>query len=68
MTADEALDRYSDYRQGEIDSAFIYRPLAELEDKPPPADLYSRLAVTESHHAEIWHEDQEGGRHLPRPP
>lgn len=54
MTADEALDRYSDYRQGEIDSAFIYQALAELEDNPPLADLYRRLAATESRHAEIW--------------
>lgn len=54
MTADEALDRYRDYRQGEIDSTFIYQALAELEDNPPLADLYRGLAATESRHAEIW--------------
>ena len=54
MRGGDAAERYRDYWQGEIDSAFIYQALADLEDQPPLADLYRRLAATESQHAELW--------------
>jgi VIT1/CCC1 family predicted Fe2+/Mn2+ transporter len=46
--------RYREYWQDEVDSAFIYGALAELEDSEPLAELYRRLAATERRHGEIW--------------
>ena len=38
----------------EIDSAALYRALAELESDRRLADVYGRLAATEERHAEFW--------------
>jgi len=46
--------RYREFWQGEVDSAFTYRALAEREDEPSLAELYRRLAMTEERHAEVW--------------
>ena len=45
-----------EFLQGEIDSAFIYRTLAEVESEPGLSQLYERLAATEERHAKVWHE------------
>ena len=43
---DEA--RYRANRQGEIDSASVYRALATVETKPQLASVYDRLATAET--------------------
>jgi vacuolar iron transporter family protein len=48
------LARYREYRQAEVDSAFIYRTLAELEESEPLAEVYRRLAATEERDADVW--------------
>ncbi len=66
----DQTSRYREFLQGEVDSAFIYRALAELEKEPPLAELYERLAVTEERHAQGWHERLEAGSAkigMPRP-
>jgi VIT1/CCC1 family predicted Fe2+/Mn2+ transporter len=59
--AEQAARRYRGYWQGEVDSAFTYRALAELEESPPLADLYRRLAAAEERHAEHWRRRLESG-------
>lgn len=48
------LARYREYLRAEVDSAFIYRTLAGLEESQQLAEVYQRLAATEERHAEIW--------------
>lgn len=48
------LERYRRNLQGEIDSAALYRTLAECESRPELAELYRRLAVIEERHADFW--------------
>jgi len=52
--ADPEGARYREYRQHEVDSAFIYRALAELEESEPLAEVYRRLAATEERHEGVW--------------
>ena len=60
MTETNPLERYRDiarYRnnlQGEIDSAALYRTLADSETSPQLKEVYSRLAAVEEAHAEFW--------------
>ena len=49
-------DRYRANWQDEIDSAALYRALAELEDDERLAEVYRRLAATEERHADVWEE------------
>lgn len=42
--------------QDEIDSAALYRALADVESDPRLADVYRRLAATEERHAGFWEE------------
>jgi VIT1/CCC1 family predicted Fe2+/Mn2+ transporter len=42
--------------QDEIDSAALYRALADVEPDPRLADVYRRLAATEERHAGFWEE------------
>jgi VIT1/CCC1 family predicted Fe2+/Mn2+ transporter len=51
---DEAELRYRANLQGEIDSASLYRTLAEVEPDPKIASVYNRLASVEDAHAEFW--------------
>jgi VIT1/CCC1 family predicted Fe2+/Mn2+ transporter len=46
--------RYRSNLQGEIDSAQLYRSLAEAEPNPHIAVIYQRLAAVEDAHAELW--------------
>jgi VIT1/CCC1 family predicted Fe2+/Mn2+ transporter len=48
--------RYAANWQDEIDSAAMYRALAELEEDERLADVYRRLAATEERHAGVWEE------------
>ena len=47
-------DRYKSNLQGEVDSAALYRTLAETEENPDIAQVYRRLAAVEESHAEFW--------------
>lgn len=46
--------RYRENLQGEVDSASLYRALAEAESDPKIKDVYQRLAAVEDAHAEFW--------------
>jgi vacuolar iron transporter family protein len=56
MTTDksESIERYRANLQGEVDSAQLYRTLAETEQDPHLAEVYRRLASVEEAHAEFW--------------
>ncbi|MFN8499814.1 MAG: VIT1/CCC1 family protein [Anaerolineae bacterium] len=45
---------YRAYYQDEIDSASLYRTLADAEKQPQIAEVYRRLAETEEAHAQFW--------------
>jgi len=66
-SGDEDLARYKENIQNEIDGAFQYRVLAELESQGQLAELYERLAVTEERHASFW-EDRLRAAGRPVPP
>jgi len=59
-TEEDPLGRYRDierYRtnlQGEIDSAALYRTLADTETNPQLKEVYGRLAAVEEAHADFW--------------
>jgi len=60
--------RYRANLQGEIDSATLYRALAEVEANPQIAEVYKRLASVEEAHAEFWRKRLgKLGSRLPRP-
>jgi len=46
--------RYRANLRGEVDSASLYRTLAETESDPHLAEVYRRLAAVEEAHAEFW--------------
>lgn len=48
------IQRYHENLQDEIDSAWLYRTLADLEGQTPLAEVYRRLAETEENHASFW--------------
>jgi VIT1/CCC1 family predicted Fe2+/Mn2+ transporter len=54
MAARDDVRRYRANLQGEIDSASLYRAMAEAESDPQLAEVYRRLAAVESAHAEFW--------------
>jgi vacuolar iron transporter family protein len=54
MGKKEDLIRYRANLQGEIDSAALYRTLAEVEAQPQLAAVYRRLAAVEEKHAQFW--------------
>lgn len=54
MADDERVRRYRENLQGEIDSAALYRALAEIEETPRLGDVYGRLAAVEEAHADFW--------------
>lgn len=62
------LKRHRGFLQGEVDSAFLYRALAELEDEPSLAELYRRLAQTEERHAAAWAKRLQGAGEAAGPP
>ncbi|MGZ5296789.1 MAG: VIT1/CCC1 transporter family protein [Actinomycetota bacterium] len=67
MSSGENIARYQENLQAEIDGAFQYRVLAELERQSQLAELYERLAATEERHASFW-EDKLRAADQPVPP
>lgn len=59
--------RYLANWQDEIESAYLYRALAQAETQPALSEVYARLAQTEEDHAQFWEDKilQQGGR-VPR--
>ena len=58
--------RYRANLQGEIDSAGLYRTLANVEKNPEIAQVYGRLAAVEEAHAEFWKKKlRESGASVP---
>jgi vacuolar iron transporter family protein len=54
MPKEDPRRRYTANLQGEIDSAALYRTLAQTEKNPQLAKVYARLAAIEEAHAEYW--------------
>lgn len=54
MADEKDADRYQDNLRGELDSASLYRTLAEVESDPNVAAVYRRLAAVEEAHAQFW--------------
>jgi vacuolar iron transporter family protein len=50
----DAIRRYRGNLQGEVDSASLYRALAETETQPQLKEVYRRLAAVEEAHAQFW--------------
>lgn len=50
----DPIERYRANLQGEVDSATLYRTLAETEQDPNLAEVYRRLSAVEEAHAEYW--------------
>ena len=62
----DAAERYRANLQGEVDSASLYRALADVEPDPKLATVYGRLASVEDAHATFWRKQLERtGRRLP---
>jgi VIT1/CCC1 family predicted Fe2+/Mn2+ transporter len=56
MAKTEDVARYRANWQDEIDSAYLYRAVADAESHPQLAEVYRRLAATEEAHAAFWEE------------
>jgi len=56
MPAKDAAARYRANLQDEVDSANLYRVMAEKEPQPQLAQVYRRLAEVEERHAGFWEE------------
>jgi VIT1/CCC1 family predicted Fe2+/Mn2+ transporter len=56
MPASGDVARYLANWQDEIDSATLYRTMAEAEPQPQLAEVYRRLAAVEERHAGFWEE------------
>jgi VIT1/CCC1 family predicted Fe2+/Mn2+ transporter len=70
MAQTEDLARYRVNWQDEIDSAYLYRAVADAESNAQLAEVYRRLAATEEAHAAFWEERMRaaGGTVPPRQP
>lgn len=61
------VERYLENWRNEIDSAFLYRTLANLEPQSSLAELYRRLAATEESHAQFWEQKLlDAGQRIPK--
>jgi vacuolar iron transporter family protein len=61
-----SAERYRENWQDEVDSAALYRALADLEPDARLAEVYTRLATTEERHAAFWEERlRAGGARVP---
>ncbi|MFQ5340876.1 MAG: VIT1/CCC1 transporter family protein [Anaerolineae bacterium] len=54
MPTQDDVAQYRANWQDEIDSAALYRVLAEIEQQPQLAEVYRRLAAVEEKHAQFW--------------
>lgn len=59
-TLERDVARYRANYQDEVDSAVLYRALAEAEDQPQLTRVYERLAEVEEDHARFWEERLRG--------
>jgi vacuolar iron transporter family protein len=67
MATHADIQRHLENWQDEIDSAFLYRALAQVEKEPALAQVYRRLAASEETHAQVWQEKLlNAGYPLPR--
>jgi VIT1/CCC1 family predicted Fe2+/Mn2+ transporter len=66
MATEAEIRRYLENWQDEIDSAFLYRALAQAEKEPALARVYRKLAATEETHAQIWQEKLQNAGYPPR--
>jgi VIT1/CCC1 family predicted Fe2+/Mn2+ transporter len=57
MVDDGSVERYRINLQGEVDSAALYRAMAEAERDPHLSEVYRRLAAVEEAHAEFWQKE-----------
>jgi vacuolar iron transporter family protein len=57
MSDDGSIARYRTNLQGEVDSAALYRAMAEAESDPHLSEVYRRLAAVEEAHAEFWQKE-----------
>ena len=60
MDDDGSIARYRTNLQGEVDSAALYRAMAEAEQDPHLSEVYRRLAAVEEAHAEFWRKELGG--------
>ena len=56
MPDQDKAERYRSNLQDELDSAALYRALAESEETPQMREVYRRLAAIEEKHAALWRE------------
>src|SRR5258708_309216 len=54
MAESDPAKRYRANLQGEVDSAGLYRALADTEGDPKVSEVYRRLSAVEEAHAEFW--------------
>jgi VIT1/CCC1 family predicted Fe2+/Mn2+ transporter len=54
VTDRDSAARYRANLQGEVDSAGLYRALAEVEKDPHVSEVYRRLSAVEDAHGEFW--------------
>lgn len=54
MSDRDSAARYRANLQGEVDSAGLYRALADAEKDPHVSEVYRRLSAVEDAHAEFW--------------
>jgi demethoxyubiquinone hydroxylase (CLK1/Coq7/Cat5 family) len=67
MTDQGSVARYRSNLQGEVDSAALYRAMAEAEADPRLSEVYRRLAAVEEAHAEFWRKElRRRGERAPR--
>src|SRR5271169_5815964 len=67
MPQEDPRRRYTANLQGEVDSAALYRTLAQTEKNPQLAPVYGRLAAIEEAHAEYWRNHIEAiDHHVPK--
>ncbi len=68
MTEPSDKSRYTANIQGEVDSAALYRALADAEAKPQLSEIYRKLAAVEDEHAGFWAQQLERiGQRAPSP-
>src|SRR2546423_992885 len=66
MAERQDFARYRANLQDEIDSAALYRTLADIEAQPQLAEVYRRLAIVEERHAGFWEQRlQAAGQTVP---
>src|SRR5579864_3246617 len=60
VAASDPAKRYRANLQGEVDSAGLYRALADTESDPKISEVYRRLSAAEEAHAEYWRKQLAG--------